>query len=145
VFTIAEMLSLDYRELAMAFGLKEGAVRMRVSRALGRMRRALELREVADFRRARARRRSGAPPAARGAADAAPPLSARFPEAGRPDEPRKSSVLARALRAIFGESPARPARPVEHPLTAFFAATRDALSGELLERLLDRARLIQRE
>jgi RNA polymerase sigma-70 factor (ECF subfamily) len=153
---------LDYRELAMAFGLKEGAVRMRVSRALGRMRRALELREVgaaipfderaalgeawvADFRRARARRRSGAPPAARGAADAAPPLSARFPEAGRPDEPRKSSVLARALRAIFGESPARPARPAEHPLTAFFAATRDALSGELLERLLDRARLIQRE
>jgi RNA polymerase sigma factor (sigma-70 family) len=32
---------LDYRELAAAFGLREGAVRMRISRALARMRRAL--------------------------------------------------------------------------------------------------------
>jgi len=36
---------LDYSELALAFGLKPGTVRMRVSRALSRMRRALERRE----------------------------------------------------------------------------------------------------
>lgn len=36
---------LEYEELASAFGLKEGTVRMRISRALGRMREALLARE----------------------------------------------------------------------------------------------------
>ncbi|MBX3229166.1 MAG: sigma-70 family RNA polymerase sigma factor, partial [Labilithrix sp.] len=37
---------LDYDELAHAFGLREGTVRMRVSRALARMRQVLELDTV---------------------------------------------------------------------------------------------------
>ena len=40
---------LDYRELATAFGLKEGTVRRRVSRALARMREALMVPAQADF------------------------------------------------------------------------------------------------
>jgi RNA polymerase sigma-70 factor (ECF subfamily) len=39
---------LDYAELALAFGIKAGTARMRVSRALQKMRRALEEREVRE-------------------------------------------------------------------------------------------------
>jgi len=40
---------LEYPELASVFGLKEGTVRMRLSRALGKMRERLERREAAEL------------------------------------------------------------------------------------------------
>jgi RNA polymerase sigma-70 factor (ECF subfamily) len=135
---------LDYSELAMAFGLKPGTVRMRVSRALARMRGALEqraqaqpaLQQRAALAEELAASAPGAPPA-ESAAPAAPRLSAARSEA-MPRSARKKrgrSVLSRALGAVFGAQPAAPSPPLEHPLTAFFAATREALSGELRERL----------
>jgi len=161
---------LDYKELAVAFGLKEGTVRMRVSRSLKRMRTALELRELAaplafdsaevakvaelaeedsfaDVARARAERAPGAPPSQAAAPPRMPSIAQGPPAARRMAVPkkakaRKRSVLSAALGAIFGEAPAAPAPPVEHPLTAFFAATRDALSDNLRDSLLESARVI---
>jgi RNA polymerase sigma-70 factor (ECF subfamily) len=79
---------LDYSELAMAFGIKEGTVRMRVSRALARMRRFLEAKHAEPEQRAVAPRASApsapAPSATAGVLDeangAAPPPAASAAE-----------------------------------------------------------------
>jgi RNA polymerase sigma factor (sigma-70 family) len=221
---------LDYAELAIAFGLKPGAVRMRVSRSLNKMRRALEVREVQErvaeaamvdedfapppqaapeppadddfadytgaasgevaeefeefaaldgeapeFEPAPAPEPEAAPASAADLdwEEPTPPMPPRQapapPSAPRRPEPAAVRVLAKraaepparsaamppppaAQRApgaapakaapspIFVRPPAPPAPPVEHPLTAFFAATRDALSNDLRNRLLDGAR-----
>lgn len=161
---------LDYSELAMAFGLKEGTVRMRVSRALARMRHALEARAEAEEQRAAqlqlgalaqedmlertgapmprlSRRRAPLPAAsAAPAPGSAPPASQgafAAPAAQRAQvtqvAAKRRGILSRALDAVFGGAPQPPSPPLEHPLTAFFTATRQALSGELRQRLLERA------
>jgi len=211
---------LDYSELAIAFGLKPGAVRMRVSRSLNKMRRALEQREeldrvavaemeLADEEPMPAAQAAPEPLAAEqledyagaaqdeDAADVAgevcddfeefaapeeaaadldwegptPPMPPRQAPAPRRPEPAADRVLAKraaepparsaamppppaaqavrrapaappaksAPSPIFMRPPAPPAPPIEHPLTAYFAATRDALSNELRGRLLDGA------
>lgn len=71
---------LDYEELAVAFGLREGTVRMRISRALARMRQVLESEAAAPPSPMRARA-SGAPPA--GAPAQAPPVAYGAAAVGR--------------------------------------------------------------
>lgn len=198
---------LEYAELAIAFGLKQGAVRMRVSRSLNRMRKVLEARGVeqaaqalpaprAAAPRAAAPRRAPTPPQRQpapadefeefleeptGAAAAepgfgsTPAASGEFDEFAAPEEFGADEEDGAALydldaqvapereaepefeneptppmpmqfmpppSPIFIQPPAPPAPPVEHPLTAFFAATRDALSSDLRNRLLDGARQV---
>jgi RNA polymerase sigma-70 factor (ECF subfamily) len=196
---------LDYGELAIAFGLRQGTVRMRVSRSLQRMRRALEQRDAveraelapprvapepwpelttgadsldaegagaldsdedafADFAAAPAEPEAeladwdesveqdlAPPPPRAGAAvertrERRAPLPARASAPPPPPPPPAPQSLARARKAapagaspIFARPAAPPAPPIEHPLTAFFAATREALSGELRAVLLAQA------
>ena len=127
---------LDYRELAMAFGLKEGTIRMRVSRALSKMRRALEaasdespmrLEELA------APSFASMPEPRRRAAKLAPP-----PPMGALASPALGSVL----RSMSGGPPAPSSPPTEHPLSAFFAATRQLFPAKLEARLLTRSRAL---
>ncbi len=89
---------LDYSELASVFGLKEGTVRMRLSRALGRMRSALDQRDEASGRA------SAAPARARAAAHAPPP--AAF---GPPPPPAPGARPAAPLAG--GAPPPAPGAP----------------------------------
>jgi RNA polymerase sigma-70 factor (ECF subfamily) len=94
---------LEYAELATAFGLREGTVRMRVSRALARMRQVLETEAAPS-----APARPAAPLVARGAttplaAPAAVPAMARAP--GGPPAPAAAPPMA---GGAFGAPP--PAR-----------------------------------
>lgn len=78
---------LELAELAEAFGLREGTVRMRLSRALARMRAALEAREGARAAYGEVAATRGAPLAARGglpAPGAPPPPAAAAPFGGPP-------------------------------------------------------------
>ncbi|MFH1810188.1 MAG: sigma-70 family RNA polymerase sigma factor [Pseudomonadota bacterium] len=202
---------LDYDELAMAFGLREGTVRMRVSRALARMRLALERKHaepVAEraVQAAPSRARMAAVPAPHQMPDAPPaPVPEDRPQdgvsparageldfsdedlgapeaqaeaafddrdadgaaadeaAGLPAEleeleayddevktdrelavPAPAAAPAPARRGpaetLGGTALPRPSFPVEHPLTAYFAATRGAPSQGLVMRLLGGAR-----
>jgi RNA polymerase sigma-70 factor (ECF subfamily) len=94
---------LDYSELGAAFGVRAGTARMRVSRALQRMRNAIESepwKEVAaakSARRAPAQQRSQAPPSA--------PQPSRAPEQHSPEEPPPP----------LGRPAAAPARPPAGP------------------------------
>jgi len=150
---------LDYAELAHAFGLREGAVRMRVSRALAKMRAALEGADELDAVQAFSAQpyAGGAPPppaapaparataAPRGAsastdeegvAGPAAPGAAPPPAPGAPTRQRPGFV--QRLRAAFTTMPAPPRQPPpeNHPLAAFFAATADDEARGLRERLL---------
>lgn len=93
---------LAYGELAATFGLSEGSTRMRVSRAVAKMRQALQPR-VASRRRARqgARPSLGAPPTPPAAPvpqapRAAPPVRASMPAAKAPPaaSPAPTSALS---------------------------------------------------
>jgi RNA polymerase sigma-70 factor (ECF subfamily) len=110
----------EYGELAETFGLREGAVRMRLSRALARMRAALE-----------------APP--RADAAAAPPAAAPRPAA--PARPRLAAV-ARSLVSGLAAPPPGPAPAAAHPLTAVLAALEPGVSAALRGRLLAAARAV---
>lgn len=150
---------LDYGELAHAFGLREGAVRMRVSRALAKMRDALggaegeadaELAGLAPEARAPAPARGAAPtspapaptraaparPAAADGAAGAPPAPQSPPPARRP------GGFVQRLRATFTTMPAPPRRPPppDHPLARFFAITASDDAHALRERLLEATR-----
>jgi RNA polymerase sigma-70 factor (ECF subfamily) len=131
---------LDYGELASAFGLREGTVRMRISRALARMRQVLERDEE----------RVGVPTLARGIA--AP--------AGAPVAPGAMAPPAAArARAVVGAPPQRavvswwtrlrewaglgagaaelaaPGAPVSHPVGALglaLSALEPAIPSEAL-------------
>ncbi|HTM22746.1 MAG TPA: sigma-70 family RNA polymerase sigma factor, partial [Kofleriaceae bacterium] len=98
---------LDYAELAAAFGLREGTVRMRLSRALRRMRDALIV------------------PAAPAAPAAAAPARARAAVMGAAAPP---APLGRFERATL-------AAPPPHPLATFFAAGADGPTPALSARL----------
>ncbi len=110
---------LEYAELAAAFGLREGTVRMRLSRALKRMRDALE----APVGRTTM---AGALAAPRAAAPAAAPRQmAALPEFGAPPAPGGPPPMER--------NRAGAARPI-HPLAAYFAGA-DAPTPVLSARL----------
>ena len=123
---------LDYRELALVFGLREGTVRMRLSRALGRMRGRL----VAS------RRSLGAPPPARRPAPqrpAAPPLGAPAPAPAppraAPEPPSQAAApVSRSLGA--GPPPAPGGAPAPDPLGLVLARLDPGLPGGLQRRLL---------
>jgi len=124
---------LDYRELALVFGLREGTVRMRLSRALGRMRGRL----VA------ARRSLGAPPPARRPAQPepvaqrppVPPAPAPAPpRAAPPPPPRAAAPMSRSLGA--GPPPAPGGAPAPDPLGLVLARLDPGLPGGLQRRLL---------
>ncbi len=121
---------LGYPELAAAFGLREGTVRMRVSRALSRMREALApvpagaSFDAMPLGEARARRVERAAPSA---AMAPPPAA------------KRAEVLpaARMRRAAAPRSPA-PAAPTpraRHALADYFAAAGERVSAALARRL----------
>lgn len=102
---------LEYRELADAFGLREGTVRMRVSRALAKMRDALSL--------------AAKPPVLLGAPSptrtrTAPVGTAAAPSPGAPPP-----------------SPPAAARAGRHALSDFFAAIRDEVPTALRSRLAE--------
>jgi RNA polymerase sigma-70 factor (ECF subfamily) len=113
---------LEYSELADIFGLREGTVRMRLSRALARMRRALQptLLDVAAARAEDAASMAGASAARRRAADsvAAPSL----------------------LDRLLGRRPASPARREPHPLVAVLGLLDPGVPRAFREQLLEVAR-----
>jgi RNA polymerase sigma-70 factor (ECF subfamily) len=80
----------DYSEIASTFGIRSGAARMRVSRALARLRDQLEPRAAL-----RARRSASPAPAAA----PAPPFELAECEASPPSRPGFGEVLAGELRA----------------------------------------------
>ncbi len=135
---------LDYAELADAFGLREGTVRMRVSRALAKMRAALEppAELAAAFEEAAPTAAAYIPPPQSAPAAAAPPPAAPPPAPSTPR--RRSAGIVERVRAAFAGSggavsPRRPAT-ADHPLTRYFAETRGDPARSLRDRLLARAR-----
>lgn len=154
---------LEYAELASVFGLKEGTVRMRLSRALSRMRGELERREGPELGESVSRERAqppppprylpapGAPP--RTGAPARPPAAAPMPAAmaapvGRDEGsaiPEQPGFFQRLLRWIAGEPVsslralpdpafARALEPAEPELTLSFRERLGALVSRLPER-----------
>jgi RNA polymerase sigma-70 factor (ECF subfamily) len=125
---------LEYAELASAFGLREGTVRMRLSRALARMRAVLEAAERgAVLSEAAMGALAPAPEAPRGRAAAG---SAGFGGApgAPPPPPAAAPMRARA-------SPAPFVRPADRPVGALglaLASVDDAT--RLVERLSTLAR-----
>ena len=125
---------LGYAELADAFGIREGTARMRVSRALAKMRAALTAvpetpmaaAALAEPEPARAPRR------ARACAPLAAPAPASPPAAAAPPKQR-----AGLLRRVFaGRAVASAAStPPRHSLADYFAATSASPSASLRERL----------
>jgi RNA polymerase sigma-70 factor (ECF subfamily) len=151
---------LEYPELAAVFGIKEGTVRMRLSRALGRMREALELRDGAVAAPLPAQSAApvpagamappafGAPPPAAQAPPppraVAAPLPAQAPPA-QPGIPERPGIFERLRRWIAGDmsvperTPPDPAlaralRPDEPELTRAFRDRLGALVSQLPER-----------
>lgn len=107
---------LEYPELASVFGIKEGTVRMRLSRALARMREALELRDGA---RAAPMPVSAQPPPAFGAppAPGARPAPAVPPPPAGYAPPPPAPAAARAPAAPRQSAPiALPPPPQSHSL-----------------------------
>lgn len=129
---------MEYPELASVFGLREGTVRMRLSRALGKMRERLTVIEAqAESAEAAARPAAPAPafgaPAPRASAPggAPPPPPAMAPP---PARAKSKGLLGRLLGAAGPEPAASPA-----PLTPFAAALspREPLVGASLREKLE--------
>jgi RNA polymerase sigma-70 factor (ECF subfamily) len=111
---------LDYGELASAFGLREGTVRMRISRALARMREVLEREEE----------RVAAPTLAR---SLAAPAGAMAPPAAAPQAAARARAVVGGAGAVVSwwtrlrewaglgptaAEPATPGAPASHPIGA---------------------------
>jgi len=96
---------LEYSELASVFGIQQGTVRMRLSRALAHMRSALELREAPPEARA-----SAAAPARMPPAGAAPPAFGAPPPPAAPGAPPSRAAVPRPAAAPLpaGSVPASP-------------------------------------
>jgi RNA polymerase sigma-70 factor (ECF subfamily) len=120
---------LEYAELAAAFGLREGAVRMRLSRALARMRQQLLATMPAAPSATRARMAtSPSAPRARAAPESAPARPAA-PAARRGSGPLPTAgALAQAA--------------VLHPLATFLRAEIPSVSAGLRARLLGQAQAL---
>jgi RNA polymerase sigma-70 factor, ECF subfamily len=133
---------LEYDELAGVFGLREGAVRMRLSRAIARMRSALEptervaIHELLESAQAAPRRAAEAAPraAAPGAAVPGAPPPVATPASTR----QRAGVIDRLLSR---GSPASPAAPL-HPLSLLLRELDPGVPATLRERLLAVARAI---
>jgi RNA polymerase sigma-70 factor (ECF subfamily) len=120
----------DYAELAATFGLREGTVRRRLCRALGRMRAALAAPAVA--RRAGAallpaaaapgRHRASARPAALPGAPPSAALPGAPPSAAFPGAPPSAAAPGAPLGRASAGTP-----PLPHP---FGALVRDLVAGE---------------
>ncbi len=140
---------MDYAELASAFGLKVGTVRMRVSRALAKMRSTIEGPPAPPMAAAPARAAAQRiPRASVGRASSAPPAPGAPPPApaamappraasARPAAPAHASdnesrdaARRRRRRAAPGAMPGRPSAP---PAPAGLAPERsfEALLGQL--------------
>jgi len=106
---------LDYEELATAFGLREGTVRMRVSRALARMRQVLEM-DAGNPLLGGASSPAPPPPAA---AAPAPAMRARG-GAAAPLAPASWWTRLRAWAGLGGDEgePLVPAPPPVRPVGA---------------------------
>jgi RNA polymerase sigma-70 factor (ECF subfamily) len=116
---------LDYSELAEASGLREGTVRMRVSRALARMRRALSGPERNAI-------------SAGAVADIAPPAPRMSRNADAPSSTTRSAAsLFDSLRSRLGGDLSEQALEAEELPVAFEKALR-AVVPEPTRALLDR-------
>ena len=139
---------LEYDELASVFGLREGAVRMRLSRAIARMRSALETTERVSIlelleqeRRGPARREpAGAapraampapPPAPAAPASAAPPVAAAAPMR------KRAGIIDRLLSRGEQAAPSAPSAP--HPLSQLLRELYLGVPAKLRDRLLAEA------
>lgn len=153
---------LEYPELASVFGIKEGTVRMRLSRALTRMRETLELRDGAipgavDGMAAAPMPASALPPPAFGGAapppapaPGAPPppprqsapmpqsSSAHSPGSGIPERP---GIFERLRRFISGERVVPPPSVPDPALAHALAPDEPELTASFRDRL---ARLVSR-
>ena len=125
---------LGYGELAATFGLSEGAVRMRVSRAVEKMREALST-PVARRRRAASSRRARCGVERTGPlAPSPPPLAsapARAPVPGAPPPPSvpvpgqsPPAAAARARARLFGSGGGAPVPGAARSLFGSHASTR---------------------
>jgi len=143
---------LEYSELAHVFGLKQGTVRMRISRALSRMRRALQptmhdLRAVRPSEPSEGIRQAPAQPApARAAAVTAPAPGRPAPHRQQPARPsppppsrRPPPPASPARRAPAHPFPAAPA-PASNPLVAVLGLLDSGVPTGLRDRLLGLAR-----
>lgn len=95
---------LGYPELAEAFGIKEGTARMRISRALARMREALAPVPLA-----------GAAPAPRAAPMPPPAAAPPAPGAPAPGAPAPASIPASGGAPPPPPAPMRPSAPLPAP------------------------------
>lgn len=119
---------LEYAELAAAFGLREGAVRMRLSRALARMRQQLLATSAP------------APAATRARVTSAPPASSRPGAAEEGAAPRPPPApSARRASAPLPSAGALAQAAVLHPLATFLRAELPSVSAGLRARLLGQA------
>lgn len=134
---------LEYGELALVFGLKEGTVRMRMSRALSRMRRALQptMLEVTPVRAMRAVEAEDhellAADEDREAAELAQPAQSAAlspPAAAAPIRQRSSSLLGRLLGRRAESAEESP--PAPHPLVAVLGLLDPGVTGSLRDRLI---------
>lgn len=119
---------LEYRELADVFGLREGTVRMRLSRALSRMRRALQptLLDVAAAR-----------------VEDAMSAAAVERSAGRRRAASAPAAAPGLLDRLLGRRPAgapEPAHREPHPLVAVLGLLDPGVPRAFREQLLEAAR-----
>ena len=139
---------LAYGDLANAFGVREGTVRMRVSRALAKMRATLERPTEPLFasaakpeldQRSRAHVAPATPPAPR-----APVPARRSTLAGAEPTPAPARKKAGLLRRVFARKESAvavvPTAEPGHPLAAYFAAPTEGASAALRDRLAARVR-----
>lgn len=118
---------LEYDELAAAFGLREGAVRMRLSRALAKMRQ--QLLATAPTTPAATRARTATPPTPRQGVTAE----------GAPRPPAPPPAAAPAARRGSGPLPTAGAlgrSAMLHPLASFLRDELPTVSAGLRARLL---------
>ncbi|MEM9193262.1 MAG: RNA polymerase sigma factor [Myxococcota bacterium] len=123
----------EYPELAETFGLKEGTVRMRLSRALRRMRRALEKTEV-DLAAVSEglRPESHVPP---------PPSAGRAPQSSLSRARRVGAAMPTPAAAAPAAPPGPPgySGSKKHPLAAYFANVPHPVAKPFVERMLAEA------
>ena len=138
---------LEFSDLASVFGAREATIRMRLSRALARMRGALATEAESSLASVAASPSAHRPPASYGATSATPPAlespsastvppPPAFAPAALTERPRRTSdriaTLARFVGDIFRSEPppARsPSSPTSHALS-------ECAPTELVERLL---------